>query len=129
MICLTLLAWPLPVRAADAAADFFEARIRPEWGTHARPPNGITRPRPVPGIGATPAPAGLERKPGATGDRFETVFFCLLLFLLSFLQSGELLLLFIGAFHGPRTWLPQGGTIRVGETARRDGCKASSLLA
>src|SRR6266568_715798 len=74
-----------------------EACIRPEWGTHACAPSGITRPWPVPGIGVTPAPAGLERKPGATGDRFETVFLCLLLFLLPFLQGGELLLLFIGA--------------------------------
>src|SRR6266568_2437388 len=74
-----------------------EACIRPEWGTHACAPSGITRPRPVPGIGATSAPAGLEREPRATGDRFETVFLCLLLFLLPFLQGGELLLLFIGA--------------------------------
>ena len=75
----------------------FEARIRPERGTHACPPGGITRTRLVSGIGATPAPAGLECEPGATGDRLETVFLCLLLFLLSFLQHGELLLLLIGA--------------------------------
>ena len=74
-----------------------EARIRPEWGTDACAPGGITRPRLVSGIGATPAPAGLEREPGATGDRLETVFLCLLLFLLPFLQHGELLLLLIGA--------------------------------
>ena len=75
----------------------FEACIRPEWGTHACPPGGITRPRSVSGIRATPAPAGLEREPGATGDRLETVFLCFLLFLLPFLQHGELLLLLIGA--------------------------------
>ena len=74
-----------------------EARIRPERGTQTCPPGGITRTRLVSGIGATPAPAGLECEPGATGHRFETVFLCLLLFLLSFLQHGELLLLFIGA--------------------------------
>src|SRR2546429_447161 len=71
--------------------------IHPEWGTHARPPGGITWPRPVPGIGVTPAPAGLERKPGATGHRLKTVTLCFLLFLLPFLQHCELLLLLIGA--------------------------------
>ena len=101
----------------------FQARIRPERGTHACPPGGITRPRLVSGIGATPAPAGLERKPGATGDRFETVFLCLLLFLLPFLQGGELLLLFIGAlfpfvqFAGFRFDLP--ATARTEEVRHR----------
>src|SRR6266487_1241303 len=76
----------------------FEVRIRPEWGTHACPPIRITRTRPVPGIGATPAPAWFEREPCTTGHRLETVFLCfLVLFLLPFLQGGELLLLFIGA--------------------------------
>src|SRR6266700_3364799 len=75
----------------------FEARIRPEWGTQACPPSWITRPRPVPGIGATPAPARLEGEPGATGDRLETVVLSFLVFLLPFLQGGERLLLLIGA--------------------------------
>lgn len=74
-----------------------QARIRPERGTHACPPGGITRPRPVPGICATPAPARLEGEPGATGHRLDVVALCFLLLLLPFLQHCELLLLLIGA--------------------------------
>src|SRR5258708_28705679 len=74
-----------------------EARIRPERGAHTCPPSGITRPRPIPGIGATRAPAGLERKPGAACHRLETVALCHILFLWPFLQHCELLLLLIGA--------------------------------
>src|SRR5258708_19208726 len=74
-----------------------EARIRPERGTHTCPPSGITRPRPVPGIRATRAPAGFERKPGEACHRLETVALCHILFLWPFLQHCELLLLLIRA--------------------------------
>src|SRR5258708_25609997 len=43
-----------------------KARLAPERGLDARPPTRVAPPRLVPGIGATAAPAPLERKPGAT---------------------------------------------------------------
>src|SRR5260370_16763641 len=70
-----------------------EAPIRPERGTHTRPPSGIARTRSVSGIDATCTPAGLEREPRAAGYPFDVVAFCLLVFRLPFLQPGVLLLL------------------------------------
>jgi hypothetical protein len=45
----------------------------------------------------TSAPAGLECKPRAASHRLEVIFLCFLLFLLPFLQHGELLLLLVRA--------------------------------
>ena len=75
-----------------------KARLAPEWSAHTRPPSRVARPRPIPGIGATAAPARLERKPGATRHRLDPVLFRRVLFLrLCFLQGGERRLLLVRA--------------------------------
>src|SRR5258708_33738101 len=82
-----------------------KARLAPERGLDARPPSRVARPRLVPGIGATAAPARLERKPGATRHRLAPLLFRPVLFLtLCFLQGGKRRLIPVRALlpHVPR---------------------------